>query len=423
MTAPRSIFLLAALLIVVLGAAILLFGAVGDDQIQLSPYPDGKNFAFTVTDDPDGTRLEKIKPVYELLTDLGFRTTVAVWVLEATRSNGEPDVAGDFDYGDTLEREHYRDYIRSLSERGFEIAIHTASGGNDPRQNTELAYAEFRSLVGYYPKIAIMHAENLDNVYWGNRVLNNSVGRWILRSLISKAGHPFSGDDPASAYYWGDLLKARTRYVRLWGTPHIDTLSFNPSMPYHDPNKPLVNYWFSFSDGNDGSTFGDLVSKENVDELAANRGASVVYAHFANGFVNEGKIDRKFEQGLRYLAGKKDGWFVTTSELLDRLLLMKAVYAQEQNGCTVITNLNQQAVPGVTLLLESDETVITEEGEAQQANQEGELNIGNLGPYSSRRICKTGAYEDRDTMYVGLRERVRMVRDRARLYLRHRSWH
>lgn len=419
MTTRRRIFLLSASLFVVLGTVIVLFDLTGGDRIQLSPYPDGKNFAFTVTSDPDETRLRKIEPVYELLTELGFRTTIAVWVLEATRSNGVPDVAGDYDYGDTLQREHYRDYIKTLSERGFEIAIHTASGGNDPRENMELAYADFRSLFGYYPKIAIMHAENLDNVYWGNKVLNNRIGRWILSTFISKAGYPFSGDDPASEYYWGDLLKARTKYVRLWGTPHIDTLSFNPSMPYHDPNKPLVNYWFSFSDGSNGSTFGDLVSKENVDELVAKRGASIVYAHFANGFVKGGEVDQKIEQGLRYLATQKDGWFVTTSELLDRLLLMKAVYVYEQKGCTVITNLNQQSVPGVTLLLESNGTVFTEQGQDQRANQEGELIIGDLGPYSSKRVCRSSAYEARDTMYIGLGERIRMVRDRARLYLRH----
>lgn len=415
----RQIFLLAVVMSILIIVFVLGSVRIGPDRISVSPYPDGKNFAFTITDDPDNTRLRKIRPMYELLTELGFRTTVVVWVIEASRSNGEPDFGGEFDFGDTLEEESYREYIRLLSERGFEVAIHTASGGNDLRENTELAYARFRSLFGYFPKIAIMHAENLDNVYWGDRVLNNRAGRWILRALASKADLPFNGDDPDSVYYWGDILKDKTKYVRLWGTPSIDTLSFNPSMPYHDPDKPLVNYWFSFSDGNDGKTFGDLISKDNVDELVANRGASIVYAHFANGFVKDGFVDPRIVKNLEYLAGRKDGWFVTTSELLDRLQLMQKIDVYNKNGCTVISNFNQKIVPGVTLLLGAKDMVIMEDGERLYANDEGELDIGDIGANFTRRVCPPESYEGRDNKSLGLRERVRMVRDRAKLYLQH----
>ena len=324
----------------------------------------------------------------------------------------------NFDYGDTLQRDEYRTYIETLAERGFEIASHTASGGNDTRENSELAYEEFRSIFGYYPNIAIMHANNLDNVYWGNKVVNNRIGRSMLGAAIAKAELPFSGDDAASEYYWGDLLKAKTQYVRLWGTPDLDTLAFNPSMPYHDPEKPLVNYWFSFSDGNRASVFGDLVSKENVDELVANRGASIVYTHSAHGFARDGEVDKKVEQGLKYLASQKDGWFVTTSQLLDRLLLMKTVYIHEKKGCAIITNLNQQAVSAVTLLLDPNVLVFVDPGGEMRANQEGELNIGDLGPYSSKRVCSSSAYGKRDKMHVGLIERIRMVAGRVKVYMR-----
>ena len=83
-------FLLIA--IVFLGIFFYLLGS--EDGPSISPYPDGKNFAFTITADPDGDRLEKDKLIYDFLTKAGLRTTIAVWVKEPTRSSGIPDTPG-----------------------------------------------------------------------------------------------------------------------------------------------------------------------------------------------------------------------------------------------------------------------------------------------------------------------------------------
>ena len=128
----------------------LLSYSMREGRPTLSPYPYGKNFAFTITDDPDFTKLKKIKVVYEFLTRMGLRTTVAVWVNDATRSNGVPDVKGKFNYGDTLQREAYRDYILELHKKGFEVAVHGVSGGNDLREDIIEGYEEFKALFGYY---------------------------------------------------------------------------------------------------------------------------------------------------------------------------------------------------------------------------------------------------------------------------------
>ena len=95
MTRPSKKIIAAALLVTVFGVSIANVTTMDSLDIRVSPYPAGKNFAFTITDDPDYTRLSKIEPFYELLTELGFRTTIAVWTLEATRSNGVPDEAGE----------------------------------------------------------------------------------------------------------------------------------------------------------------------------------------------------------------------------------------------------------------------------------------------------------------------------------------
>ena len=40
-----------------------------------------RNFAFSIFDDTDVATLEYIRPIYELLDRLGFRTTKSVWSL------------------------------------------------------------------------------------------------------------------------------------------------------------------------------------------------------------------------------------------------------------------------------------------------------------------------------------------------------
>src|SRR5208283_979207 len=45
-------------------------------DMQRIKWPKGRNFAFTVFDDPDGQSLEVTQLVYSFLGDLGFRTTI-----------------------------------------------------------------------------------------------------------------------------------------------------------------------------------------------------------------------------------------------------------------------------------------------------------------------------------------------------------
>ncbi len=52
----------------------------------------------------------------------------------------------------------------------------------------------------------------------------------------------------------------------------INTLKVCPFMPYHDPDRPYVNYWFAASEGPTIDRFNSMVSEENQDRLA--RGAA-----------------------------------------------------------------------------------------------------------------------------------------------------
>jgi hypothetical protein len=343
----------------------------------ISPYPFGKNFAFTITDDPDNSNLEDQRVVYDFLYNAGLKTTIAVWVSESIRSTGLPDKERKLEYGDTCERHEYKKYMQQMQKRGFEIALHTATPGNDTRDKTIEGYDKFKDIFGQYPQMNIMHASNLENIYWGEKVSNNYFAQKVIRFFSEKARFPYGGEDIGSKYFWGDICKEKTKYVRLWGSADINTLKFNPSMPYFDSKKPYVNYWFSFSHGDFIDNFNKLIQKENVDRLRVERGACIVYTHFSHEFVKNGNLNDEFQKKIDYIASHDDGWFVPASVILDRLLLIKNIHSHTVKDHIVVNNYNDEMVEGLTLLLKPT-TVYKFKNKIMETNHEGELIIDKL---------------------------------------------
>lgn len=346
---------------------------------RLSPYPGGKNFAFTITDDPDDSSLEKIKPIYEFLDRIGLKTTIACWVFKPEEVDGLPDPREQYNSA-TLEDERYLNFLRLCQSRGFELALHTVTSGHDRRELTIKGYDRFKELFGAYPKMNIMHSKNKENIYWGKQVFHNTLMK-LLVGVYTKM--PFSGEIPESRYFWGDICKERTKYVRLWGTSDINTLKFNPSMPYFDPAKPYVNYWFSFSDGYKAVYFNRLVTDARINTLVRERGACIVYTHFAAGFTKKQKdgaylLNPAAERQLKKIASQKDGWFVPASVVLDRLLAMKNIDLHETACALVISNLNDSEVSGITILTDPRRLMYDARGRDYAANGEGEIVIPDV---------------------------------------------
>ncbi|MCP4650113.1 MAG: hypothetical protein GY853_08570 [PVC group bacterium] len=357
--------------------------------IYLSPYPEAQNFVFTITDDPDSTLVARVKPIYDLLYELGFRTTVAVWVKEAEHVAGMFQ-DGLFLYkGQTCESPEYLKFVQDLQSKGFEIALHGVSGGHDFRQEIIKGYENFKEFFGDYPKIEIMHSKNRENIYWGKKVFTNP----FLQKLVSFYDkREFFGEDPKSPYFWGDVCKEKTKYVRMWGTPDTNTLKFNPSMPYHDPNKPYVNYWFSFSNAQTGKVFKELLSDRNIHKLVKERGACIVYTHLGSNFCRKDDsgnyyVKKDIKNQLIKLSQQKDGWFPTVSDFLDRLLLLKKVYLSKIDNALVVENKNKEEIEGLTIIADPGQVFYNSAGDKILANEEGEIIIGDLAGGESMVLC------------------------------------
>lgn len=273
---------------------------------KIMKWLGNKKFAFTIVDDTDMSTVSNVKPVYELLYNLGIKTTKTVWVYPP-RDNFK---------GECLLDNDYKSFILWLCNNGFEIGFHGAGTGKFTRNETLKALEIFKEIIGYYPRLHVNHANNPDGIYWGYKRF--SFPFKILYKLFFSNGVEYSGEKENSIYFWGDICKQNVKYIRNRVYSGINTLRYDPYMPYLEKKKEAYsNFWFSSSDGFNVNTFCNLIKKENIDRLSYEGGCSIVYTHFGNGFVdNEGTISQKFKESIEYIACK-DVWFAPASEILE----------------------------------------------------------------------------------------------------------
>lgn len=282
---------------------------------NMNSFPDGAKFAFSICDDTDLSTIDNVSPIYRLLEELGMYTTKSVWPLPTSPR-------GRFG-GASLTDPEYHKFVMQLKTSGFEIALHNVRNATCTRQEIEQGLEQFRSSIGYYPRVHVNHCNNRDNIYWGAARFSAGISRFYGIAGTFLHSRRFEGHIPGSEHFWGDLCRDRIDYVRNLVFQEINTARINPSMPYYDPGKPFVKAWFSSADGNDRTAFCKLLSEANQDRLEAEGGTCIVYTHFACGFADNGRVDRRVEELLRRLARKR-GWFVPVSRLLD--------FLREQHG-------------------------------------------------------------------------------------------
>lgn len=279
-------------------------------------WPEGKDFAFTIFDDPDLDTVRNVAALYSFLGDIGLRTTKAVWPI---RGNDTPRVGGA-----TCEDQEYLKWILSLKEQGFEIALHNVTYHTSRREQTAHGIERFCQLFGHYPSSMANHTGCLESIYWGRARL--SGGKQLLYDVLHMRLNGnrtiFQGHIEASPLFWGDLCRKKIKYVRNFVFSDINTLKACPAMPYHDPVRPYVNYWFASSEGPSVESFNTIMSEDNQDRLVREAGACIIYTHLAAGFFQNGRINERFKM-LMERVSRLNGWFVPVHTLLDYILKVR----------------------------------------------------------------------------------------------------
>ncbi len=281
-------------------------------------WPNGKRFAFTVFDDTDLTTMRNGPELYQFLYDHGVITTKSVWPI---KGDDEPVYGGT-----TCADDEYLAWVRRLSEQGFEIAFHNATFHSSRRAQAIEGLEEFKRLFGTCPNAHANHASCTDAIYWGdNRV--SGMNKFAYDLLTQFRHHDqFGGTDETSEFFWGDKCREQIKYVRNFVYTDINTLNACPSMPYHDEERPFVNYWFASSEGANGHSFCKTISEKNQDRLEEEGGACIMYTHFGREeFRQNGRLHPEFVRLMERLS-RKNGWFVPVSALLDHIQLQRGHY-------------------------------------------------------------------------------------------------
>lgn len=273
-------------------------------------WPEGKQFAFTIFEDPDSHSLAMSREAYSFLSDQGFRTTAGVWVLD-------PGDARRNSNGETCENPQYRAWIQELQERGFEIGLHSVAPADSTRAEVELGLARYREYFGHDP-VTMANHYNTDAMYWGRARLSG-VNRLIYdASILGRGRRRFCGECENHPSFWGDLCRDHVQYCRNFVFRELNTLKACPVMPYHDPDRPYVNQWYASAEASNLPRFLERVTDEAVDRLEEEGGAAILYTHFGHGYFDSGSLDERFKRVMTRVA-KKNGWFVPVRTLLEFL--------------------------------------------------------------------------------------------------------
>jgi hypothetical protein len=145
----------------------------------------------------------------------------------------------------------------------------------------------------------------------------------------------FKGHVEGDPLFWGDICQEKVKFVRNFVYGDLNTLKVCPMMPYHDPDRPYVNYWFASTEAPEIVSFNRALAEARQDRLEEEQGCCIIYTHLACGFASKGRPNARFKELLRRLATKK-GWFVPVSTMLE--------YIQKCGGHRQITAVERAAL-------------------------------------------------------------------------------
>ncbi len=310
--------------------------------MKLSWLPGSYLAAVSITDDPDNSSFSRFKAMYDFLMEIKFPTTRAMWVYPKSEYTGTPPLKIDFT-APLLSDPECLQYCKKLHSKGFEICLHGASCGNNNRKRTLDALNFLEEHFEQSP-IFICHSKNAENLYWDANTANLSVEKKLLQ-LYTK--NRCFGEIPESQYFWGDICRDKINFIRLYRTRSLNTLAFNPSMPYHDFSKPFVNYWFSATKG----YIPNLFSENSLDQLCEQNGASILY-QYMHKYVNEDlTIPKQLREAMERVAADDRILKKPASFILNRLKAFQNILTVKHKEYIYLVNASEKPVESVKVCL------------------------------------------------------------------------
>lgn len=317
------------------------------------PYPfEG---GFCITDDPDASTFVQTRAVYDHLLKKSIVTTKAVWAFEPEEACGLPPTPPSTLRGITLQDETFLSYCRELHRHGFELCPHGASAGNNRRERTRAALELFDQHFGG-AETFICHSKNADNIYWEHKTTSLFPFHALLRTY---SRHVCEGEVETSPYYWGDLCSSRVNQIRLYRTRCPNTLKRNPSMPYFDPAKPLVNGWFSATK----RSLRDCTTEDALRALTKERGLTMLYQYLHRYAEPEsGRLNATFVHSIERLASDSGILVGTVAAVMKRLRQLQGVFTLVQGRTIWLLNVGNEDVDNLQIVADRPLSIDVRDG-------------------------------------------------------------
>lgn len=281
-------------------------------------WPNNKKFCFTIIDDTDNSYLNNAPIIYEYLSKKKILTTKTVWV-----RNGDDSFEYNSVNGTTLGNREYINWVKKLESEGFEICLHNMSWSSSTRAQIKSGFKNFEKLFGR-SRILIQHNDEkeCESIYWGSKRLVFPMN--IIFEIVSylnprgKRSKIYNGENKNSIYFWGDICKEKVDFIRNFTFPEINLFNITKKIIHKRRKTKYVKNWFISTEAPDLKSFVKILNPKNIDKLEIQNGLCIIYTHFGNNFVKDGKLNAEFKKTIDYLANK-NGWFVPASEIFDHI--------------------------------------------------------------------------------------------------------
>lgn len=350
------------------------------DDWTLNRYPPGYKFAFTIVHDADSAYSERLRPLFEVFDQLGFKLTVTVFTAWADwahdgaiwarwRSSTDPELTFFAPKAVPLSESAEREFYKQLAAHGHEIGLHSPSDTSDRREQVRAAFEYFNDVFGYPPKVYVEHS-----------------------ARTNKEALAYLGADPTSPYYCADLLKQDPMWV--W----IDDAGGLPGPKderYYEirPNASLFNisalqrygttraFMRTGKAGHaDGDGFLEWYSQEHIDALERDGGIALVYMHLDAHWLDPQtrKMRAPLQDRLRYLSSKA-GWFVPAGEILDRVHAVEGMRLSCDGPTLRVENANAQRVDRLVIMSRTGKSLVRD-GRVLPPNASNQIVIESVRP-------------------------------------------
>jgi len=181
------------------GRQIIIGTYDADYEEKLSRVPYLYDFGFTIHDDTDTFDYRNGNATYQGFYNAGFLTSVSAWAETSWDKTGFVDNANQ------------RNWLLDLQSKGFELALHSATGGTDTRQTTINAFNNWSEYFGF-PMMYIEHSSNGEHLISGSGA--DATSNYYLLDLVNTSN---------VSYYWN--LDAYENNA-LWKTSAENSSSF-----------------------------------------------------------------------------------------------------------------------------------------------------------------------------------------------------